>query len=233
MKNKINNITKLFFSPKLGCELFEWGVVKDLCCFDGAGIPSKVAINYGSRVHGISTLGKKRLEYSDLESLIFLDISDEIVLSFSKNFIKSTRENAIFECVIVANGQENFGRASQIISCFSKYFELHYAYSRMLSDAFDPTTETKIKRSLFGGTTVQVPRREDEWLMCFDEIRNGSIKGIYPINYWGEKSIDLLEALNLKLPTLIKNDGNPYHFNEAEQKFIIDNNINFKKFLRF
>lgn len=65
-----------------------------------------------------------------------------------------------------------------------------YGYGRELNEKLDPTTENKIKTSLFGNKSVTIDKAVDVWMESPKEIMEGSAKGIYQHNLISNKKLD-------------------------------------------
>lgn len=63
-----------------------------------------------------------------------------------------------------------------------------YGYGRELDDRYDPASENKIKKSLFGNLSVDVESVADQWIVSLSNM-DGMVKGVYKINYVSKKAL--------------------------------------------
>jgi hypothetical protein len=90
----------------------------------------------------------------------------------------------------------------------------------------------KLKRGFFGSSSVSVPKRSETWLMPEQAISAGAIRGVYPVNYWSDSALENIEKVGLKLPDAELLDG-VRHFDERQQKQILEDNAQFARHFHF
>ena len=180
--------------------------------------PAAIAseINFGSArsiaglLRGLGTMRSR-----DVESLI---VSDErgagvlnIVLITSSLGSAPPVFNvlAVFPCGAPA--------ADEMLDVLAAY-RIHYAYIRELSGEFSPQSETRIRRSLFGGVSVKVDGSFNHWLVPDRDVRGGAVRGIYPVNVLSDVALQRLAATGLGLPASLPRRGGTVWRLSAEDK---------------
>jgi len=58
--------------------------------------------------------------------------------------------------------------------------DIFFAYARRPATNVSPVSESVVSKSIFGSQSVKIAPIYDVWLQDPDEIKSGSIKGIYP-----------------------------------------------------
>jgi hypothetical protein len=229
-----NNLTKIYFSPRSSGDQVDLKKITDICLNDCPELPSKISINY-RKEQEFALVSKylNSLTYQDLECLIVVDKHDNLMLTIAKEFGSSEEDAPIFECAIVNQNDKLFSKELKIFDAFAAAFAVHYGYARTLKKSYSLTSETKIKRSLFGSLSATVQKKDDIWLMNHKEISIGAIKGVYPVNFWSSKSLKRLNNLEMKLLSSSNISECIYAFDEQQQLDIIAKNPKFKKFLHF
>jgi hypothetical protein len=114
----------------------------------------------------------------------------------------------------------------------SAWADVHYAYGRALREDREFGMESDIQRGLFGGGITVKPPAEYWWLhpMNFDE---GSVRGIYPINYWPANALAAIRSSKIWLPDLVDSQDCLYAFTNEQQQEIVRRNPDIRKFIHF
>lgn len=221
------NLTKLYFivDPPKGVD-FDW-ISKNLFEYC-IRVPAKFAINYAAD-KDISKFRGSANE-SRFENLEITDATGNIVITIGKRFIRPERV-PIFQCMVIGHLDKRFLLEQDMIARFGNYFNLNYAYSRILRDDYHPSSETIINKGFF---SIEVEtEKPGVWLLEPDEMDTGSVKGIYPVNYWRSVTVQKLKGIGLQFPDLPSDKNNIYFFNEKQQEEIVGNNPKFTSYIRF
>jgi len=122
----------------------------------------------------------------------------------------------------------------KLFAWISNRFHLHYGYQRFLRSDYLPTTETKIKKSIFGSVKVDVPKIEDSWLFNPSKVTlEGAIKGIYPINFWNDKVSGNLTDIGFYLPSNHIVKAGVVAFSDVECLEIYKKNSKYVEYIHF
>lgn len=74
-------------------------------------------------------------------------------------------------------------RTQKFIEQLNNDLSLDYGYIRYLSDNYEPLTESKIKKGLFGGYSLTQDENESVWNAHLYGIKMGYLKDIYSVNF--------------------------------------------------
>lgn len=203
----------------------------------GAAEPAfKVSINYDvERDLSARNDLTSPMAYSDLECVMVLDEHGDVVLSFSKQFQASVDADVtpVFEITLVRSEDRSFGEEVNILAGLKEFFVPLSGYARTLSSDWSPISEMKLKRGIFGGSSVTIPKRSESWLMSDQAISAGAIRGIYPVNYWSELACESIMRFGLKLPDADFVLDGVRCFGEKQQKKILEDNPRFARYFHF
>jgi hypothetical protein len=204
---------------------------------DGGAQPaSKVSINYDAE-RDLSARGDltSPIRYSDLECALALNEDGEVVFSFARQLqaAASVDEASIFELTLVRPEDRSFVEEIKIFAGLKEFFVLFSGYARTLSADWSPISEIKLKRGIFGSSSVRVPKRSEVWLMPEQAISAGAIRGIYPVNYWSDLAQDNIRNSGLKIPNAELVLDGVRRFDERQQKQILENNPQFARYFHF
>ncbi|MEH6459735.1 hypothetical protein [Chitinimonas sp. JJ19] len=226
------NITKLYFTADLTAHIDpEWlvGNLFERCI----GRPVEYSINCGGDKK-ISSLPSalKRVSLADFEAFDCSDESGRVVLSIGRagKAFDEPDSNFLFECFVISKPSSSFEVEIDIFAIFSSAFELHYGYAGRLPDDFSPASETRIKMGLFG-SGVKVGSVEDSWLHHPKGVISGSIKGVYPVNYWKNPVASRLADMGFKLSEEGLGQGGIVCFDLNQLKRIAKDNPAYDRFI--
>ena len=123
----------------------------------------------------------RSIELHDFEYLMLLNDSESVRMVFST--YRSYRDDLnMYEVdVIFPVSQDINEKFSELSRKLVQAGSALYGYGRVLSTDYDSSTENKIKKSLFGNTSVKVGLVEKEWLHIPSE-KEHMLKGIYGLN---------------------------------------------------
>jgi hypothetical protein len=175
-----NNVTHIYFSSLLNVLM----VIEKSADLSGRN-PSTFSLNY-KEDRDIKCLENSLLKLREWE-LEYLDICDdlgEVIVNIGVAFAYLDLKQVIYKLTFVKEFDNSFEKEKVLYNECSAFGEIVYGYTRFLRDDFIPTTESKLKKGLFGGVSSQGVKEETKWLIHPKEILSGAIKGFYPLNYW-------------------------------------------------
>jgi len=226
-------LIKLYFSPRAMCDFLDWEELAKVRSRDGSEAPARFSVNYGNELditHAHARVNS--LTFKDLQHLIIVDGKSEIVIAVSRVPSISSDEDLVFECTIVTPRLLPPFHLVKLFEHFSNLLVLHYGYARPLKRNYSPLTETRIQKSLFG-SSIAVSKPDEGWIVDPTLVREGGIKGVYPVNYWNNAASRKFGQTGLSIPASVEVVGNVYIFNSLAQHKMQDKNPAKKSFLRF
>ena len=228
------NLVKLYFSPESWDDLFDFKKFSDIFLSESEGLPSQFSVNYKAE-RDISLISRytSHLKFEDVQCLFLFESQKKLMFSISQVVQRTVDNDGIFECGMVSLNDDSYLQEMKIMTDFANLFDLHYGYGRTLRDDYFPLTETKIKRTLFGGSEIAVRKTENTWLQLPKLIRSGSIKGIYPLNFWSDKAISKLKNIDFNLPSNRIIESGVIAFSKAECVEISERNQKHTKYMHF
>lgn len=224
------NLIKLYFSPRSEDDSVDLRKILDICEISSSAPGSRFSVNYGED-RDVSTYVDS-LSYKNLEYLTVIDERGQLLLAVGQAF-RSVGRKTMFECTVVRSHDDTFNKETKIFNAFSSAFNLYYGYGRVLREDYFPTTETKIKKTLFGNVTVDVRKPEAGWMFNPHDIREGAVKGIYPINFWSEPALKKMIGDGVNLPDSMKGRENIYFFDIDERRRLISTSAKHSQFFHF
>ncbi len=112
--------------------------------------------------------------------------------------------------------------------------QVHYAYARPLGPAFDRMSETRVRRTWFGGASAKVEGGRERWLVPEDDVRSGAVRGLYPVNVLSAVALARLGGVGLQLPRSVPGRGGvPWRLTREEQAEVVRANPGFRAWLHF
>ncbi|QDQ28439.1 hypothetical protein FNU76_19905 [Chitinimonas arctica] len=220
------NLTKLYLAIDPTSKVdFQWLADSIFECL--ASKPVAYAVNYGadkniSKFQGAISAG-------GVEYLEVLDTTGALLLTIGKWAI-GKNEPDLYQCMVVGRLDEHYVSELKIMKRFAIDQDLVYGYSRELRSDYNPASETRIKRGFFSTETKS--ESSNVWMFNSQEMLAGSVKGVYPVNYWRTLAIEKLQNVGFSLPKTIAGEG-VYLFNAAQQQEIARENQQFLNFVRF
>lgn len=229
-RKPLQYITKLFVTVNPDEQFdFEW-IAARLFPFCREA-PTEYSINY-RRNRPIKKLGTTNREYlfKDIESVFFWAAGGS-VLTIGIGGAPFGTDNArrIFHFDVEHHAEQRLSTSELLINTLAEKLSLQYAYARSLPGNFSTFGETRIRHSLFG-MSFKVEQASKTWLLPPQEILDGAIKGIYPVNYWREGVFDRLRRAGIWLPDRITGNGIVV-INAVEGAEIAKRNTSHKQFI--
>lgn len=172
-------------------ELLLWALNKDRSRI------KNYSINFGRDVvYKGAVACAEKIKFATLESVLFF--ADDIGVAVSCTRIYRSDPEVIFELLIAGSSEVDLLSESSALPCLGAELRLVYGYARALPADHEAYSEMKLKKSLFGTTSVGGQR--DEWMVSIEESPSSPIRGIYPRNFWVAQSLEYLKQLPLILP---------------------------------
>lgn len=223
-------LTKFYFLPDLNGPVdFDWFSANIFPhCNE---LPVEYSVNYGKdRKIALLKSGVK-ITYCDLEAFDCSGASGEIVFSLGRAGSAFCDQNdcAVFECFVVSNDPLLSDAGIKILEAAQSQLALQYGYVRSLPASFSPVSEKKIKSGFFG-QSITVEPVERRWMLDPNELEEGAIKGIYPINYWQTSVRTKLETIGFRLPPPTQMDG-IVRCTDEDLKDILKQNPTYQQFI--
>lgn len=226
-KKKSINLTKLFFTLDSNLIITVDWLAENIFPYCKS-LPINASRNF-KHEKNISTLNGI-VNFSLTDIIYFSNQFDNDVLKIGK-CLRMSKKLELFDCKIVSNFDPLFIHEQEMINKIQSRFNLLYGYSRQLREDYSPVGETKINKGFFGiSVKTESP---DVWLMKPNELEEGAVKGIYPVNYWNDVAVSRLKEVGFQLPNSYSSSNNLYSFNVEQQQEIIKLNPQLSSFLRF
>lgn len=229
IKPKIkNNVTHLYFSSLTNA----LKVIEKSTYLSGRN-PSTFSLNY-KKDRGIECLGRSliKLREGELEYLDICDDLGEVVVNIGVVFAYLDLKQVIYKLTFVKEFDNSFEKEKVLYSECAALGEIVYGYTRFLRDDFIPTTESKLKKGLFGGVSSQGVKEETKWLIHPKEILSGAIKGFYPLNYWNDITFSIAQQHANNLFDSEQRKGNVLVIDRQSQQKLSSNPL-LKKYTHF
>jgi hypothetical protein len=193
--------------------------------------PEKYSINYGRERPVSKLLNDVRLmSFGELEYFDIVAADGSLLVTIGRPFPSATN---LLQLMLVGPNGTDLDLEARLFQNLSDVMELQYGYVRNLRADYLPTTERKLKRSLFGNVTTEVIATEDDWLISPGGVRGGAIKGFYPLNYWQDAVLQKITQMGIVLPSGLCIAKNLYLYGPEQQLSMIARNPQVAKYLRF
>jgi hypothetical protein len=200
-----------------------------------ASIPAKPlegSINFGDP-QPMSSLRRAlaRMKPVQLDALTVRDESDEVICSFGAEGASVGDRARAFEIFALLPPASD--AAQDKLLRLLMHHHLHYGYARALGAGFDPVSETRLQRGLFG-RTIEVDGGRADWLVPEMDVRAGAVRGLYPANVFAPIGLARLAGSGLRLPASAPSVGDQlWRPSAAERDELLRLNPGYRAYLHF
>jgi hypothetical protein len=152
--------------------------------------PAYFSINYGKNICFKKNFQKmSKFDDCDIEHLDIFNESGSLMFNLRRVFSYMEFDKNVYQITFVRKFDSSFETEIYFFRLCRKNCQILYGYTQFLGENHIPTTESEIKRGLFGGVSSKSVREETKWILNPKDIFSGAIKGFYPLNYLNDESL--------------------------------------------
>ena len=163
------------------------------CALDGVSevidqLPKNFCANYTREWKTWSSFVRGAERQPELTCADFSFETDGPLLTYQNSLVGFTNPPEYGSIELAFSAPESICSADSLLSVahsLCSRADFHYGYVNVIDDSFDPMMETKIKKSMFGGSIsieVNEDGRDSAWLYHMLGVKSGYFRSVYGIN---------------------------------------------------
>jgi hypothetical protein len=197
-----------------------------------ATAPLEGSINFGY-TQPMSSLRRAlaKMKPVQLDALAVRDESGEVICSFGAEGASVGDRSRAFEIFALLPPSATAAQ-DKLLRLLMRH-HMHYGYARALGPAFNPVSETPIRRGFFGAG-IEVDGGRADWLVPEMDVRAGAVRGLYPANVFSAIGLARLAGSGLRLPATAPTVGEQlWRPSPPEQAELLRLNPGYRGYLHF